>query len=139
MRQVLRLGFFFSLAAVLFTATGCANKKTSKINALEAQVGVLTDEMARLDQSLQEVRGSLAMQQGGSAAGASYAAGGGHVYRTPSGFELPSLDIQKALKNAGYYQGGVDGKIGSSTKTALKAFQRDNGLTADGVCGRQTW
>ena len=61
------------------------------------------------------------------------------IYRTPSGFELPSISIQKALKSAGYYDGALDGKIGPGTRKAIKAFQQDNGLTADGVVGRETW
>ena len=63
----------------------------------------------------------------------------GGMYRTPSGFELPSVNIQKALKKAGYYNGAIDGKVGPGTRDAISAFQKDNGLTADGVCGRGTW
>jgi len=44
-----------------------------------------------------------------------------------------------ALKNAGFYDGAVDGKIGSKTKEGIKAFQKANNLTADGVVGRGTW
>ena len=47
--------------------------------------------------------------------------------------------IQQALKNAGFYQGPVDGKLGAQTREAIKAFQRANGLRADGVVGRGTW
>lgn len=49
------------------------------------------------------------------------------------------IQIQKALKNAGFYKGAVDGKLGPQTKKALEAFQRENSLTADGVVGRKTW
>ena len=34
---------------------------------------------------------------------------------------------------------GADGKYGAKTENAVKAFQKDNGLTADGVCGKNTW
>jgi peptidoglycan hydrolase-like protein with peptidoglycan-binding domain len=34
---------------------------------------------------------------------------------------------------------GADGKFGAETETALKAFQKDSGLTADGICGKATW
>ncbi len=139
MSKFFKLSLFFVLAGILFVGTGCASKKkTSKINALEAQVGVMGDEIARLDQSIQEMRSSTQTSEGGRAqAGSSRTTGG--VYRTPSGFELPSLNIQKALKGAGYYQGTVDGKIGPATKDAVKAFQKDHGLEADGVVGRRTW
>ena len=48
-------------------------------------------------------------------------------------------DIQQALKNAGFYQAAVDGKMGNQTRTAIKEFQRVNGLKDDGVVGKQTW
>ena len=48
-------------------------------------------------------------------------------------------DIQQALKNAGYYDGNIDGVKGKNTKKAIKDFQKSNGLKADGVVGRRTW
>lgn len=47
--------------------------------------------------------------------------------------------IQKALKNAGFYQGEIDGKIGSKSKEAIKEFQRKNNLVDDGKVGSKTW
>lgn len=47
-------------------------------------------------------------------------------------------NIQTRLKNWGYYTGSVDGIYGSKTLSAVKAFQRKNGLTADGVAGPAT-
>lgn len=47
-------------------------------------------------------------------------------------------EIQTRLKNWGYYKGGVDGVYGYRTYTAVKAFQRKNGLRADGVTGDRT-
>jgi N-acetylmuramoyl-L-alanine amidase len=46
--------------------------------------------------------------------------------------------IQTKLKNWGYYSGSVDGVFGSQTTAAVKYFQRQNGLTADGVVGSAT-
>lgn len=48
-------------------------------------------------------------------------------------------DVQKALKNAGFYKGSIDGKIGQQTKKAVESFQRQHNLTADGIVGRRTW
>lgn len=48
-------------------------------------------------------------------------------------------EIQQALKNAGIYQGTVDGVIGPKTKKAIKDFQTQNNLTADGRVGPKTW
>lgn len=40
--------------------------------------------------------------------------------------------LQTALKDAGYEAGPVDGILGSGTRAALRRFQDDSGLTADG-------
>ncbi len=46
--------------------------------------------------------------------------------------------LQSRLKTLGYLSGSVDGDFGSATKTAVIAFQRNNGLTADGKAGTAT-
>lgn len=46
--------------------------------------------------------------------------------------------IQTRLKNWGYYTGEIDGIFGSKTESAVRYFQRKNGLTVDGIVGRQT-
>ena len=46
--------------------------------------------------------------------------------------------IQTKLKRWGYYTGNVDGIYGSKTVSAVKSFQRKNGLTADGIAGKNT-
>ena len=46
--------------------------------------------------------------------------------------------IQTKLKRWGYYTGSVDGIFGSQTLSAVKYFQRKNGLTADGIAGPAT-
>lgn len=138
------------IVGAVFTS-GCSHKKDVRV--LQAQVGAITDELVRLDAALQETRAAIAeeenrLSQLKSQASSSQARLSSlreeagvieGIYRTPSGFELPSIKIQQALKNAGYYRGKLDGKIGPETRSAVKAFQKDNGLEADGVVGRQTW
>lgn len=46
--------------------------------------------------------------------------------------------IQTKLKEYGVYSGEVDGIYGSQTKKAVIAFQKYNGLVADGIAGEQT-
>ncbi len=48
-------------------------------------------------------------------------------------------EVQRRLKNWGYYKGNVDGIFGAGTKSAVIAFQKKNGLTADGVVGKATY
>ena len=48
-------------------------------------------------------------------------------------------ELQRLLQKKGYYTGELDGKFGTGTQDAVKNFQRDMGLTVDGVVGDQTW
>ena len=48
-------------------------------------------------------------------------------------------EVQTALKNAGFYNGVIDGKIGERTKKAIRDFQLANQLKGDGVIGQKTW
>ncbi len=47
------------------------------------------------------------------------------------------VKVQRRLKELGYYRIAVDGIWGPKTLAAVKAFQRDYGLTVDGIVG--TW
>ena len=55
-----------------------------------------------------------------------------------SGEEVRKL--QNALMSAGYDVGssGADGKFGRSTSAAVKKYQKDMGLSVDGVAGKNT-
>lgn len=48
-------------------------------------------------------------------------------------------DLQSQLKNLNYYKSTIDGIYGSLTESAVRAFQRDNGLAVDGIAGPQTF
>ena len=48
-------------------------------------------------------------------------------------------EVQRRLKNWGYYTGAVDGIFGPATKKAVVYFQKKNSLTADGVVGKATY
>lgn len=48
-------------------------------------------------------------------------------------------DIQACLKNAGFYDGKIDGIKGKNTRKAIREFQSAHGLKADGIVGSKTW
>lgn len=48
------------------------------------------------------------------------------------------IQIQTKLKNWGYYTGSVDGIYGWQTESAVRSFQKKNGLAVDGVAGDKT-
>ena len=56
--------------------------------------------------------------------------------KTDLAFGLPQKkELQRYLKKFGYYDGDVDGLIGSRTRAAIRAFQLKAGLTPDGFAG----
>lgn len=52
--------------------------------------------------------------------------------------QLSAKQIQQALKNADFYRGEIDGKIGPKTKEAIIKFQKAHGLKPDGIAGKGT-
>ena len=46
--------------------------------------------------------------------------------------------LQERLQQLGYYQGTLDGEFGPGTRDAVVAFQKRNGLSADGLAGEET-
>ena len=49
------------------------------------------------------------------------------------------LIAQDDLNTLGYGTGGLDGIFGAQTETAVRAYQSQVGLTADGIVGCNTW
>lgn len=47
--------------------------------------------------------------------------------------------VQTRLKELKYYTGSIDGSYGNGTLAAVKAFQKNNGLSDDGIAGSATY
>jgi len=61
------------------------------------------------------------------------------IARDNKSAKLDSIaDVQTYLANNGFNPGIIDGKMGSYTREAIKAFQRKVGLIPDGVAGTRT-
>ena len=55
------------------------------------------------------------------------------------GDEGPDVQMmQLALTELGYLTSAADGNFGTGTQTAVKKFESDNGLDADGIAGKMT-
>ena len=52
---------------------------------------------------------------------------------------IPTTSGSKTVYYLGYNSGSADGIYGTKTKSAIKSFQRNNGLTVDGIAGEMTW
>lgn len=47
------------------------------------------------------------------------------------------VQVQRRLASAGYYSGPIDGVIGSGTRRAIRAYERNHGLPIDGGIHRR--
>ena len=88
----------------------------TRVNSLETQLNQLKQENSQLRQQLQEQSANK------------------KEVRMPS-----AIEIQTALKKAGFYKGPLDGQIGTQTKESIKKFQGANKINPDGVVGSRTW
>jgi membrane-bound lytic murein transglycosylase B len=51
--------------------------------------------------------------------------------------EAGRMEVQTILKRLGYYDGEVDGAIGSGSREAIEKWQRANGIDPDGFPSRK--
>lgn len=125
----------FGMLASVFLVGGCAGPQAQQVNQLKSDIGLLDQRVSQLE------RAGLRSSDWPSDPSVQPAAvGPAATPARPSPSVKPSKrEIQQALKNAGFYQGSVDGKIGPMTREAIRQFQQVNGLKVDGVVGRQTW
>lgn len=147
-----RLTLMFIL--VIFVA-GCAtSRQPSAINQLQIKVAQLERNIEEKDQEITDLRGQVDQLSSESSTddmvipaasiddeserlSVSNSAGrdDDRIIRVSAS----ARDVQKALKNAGCYEGVIDGKVGQKTKSAISKFQKENNLKADGIVGKQTW
>ncbi len=128
---------------ISFCVIGCSQKK-SEIPAAEMQTmgmptqlnnETLTSQAAAKMEPVTQTPAAESRQIEQKISAASEA-----LVQTAASSQKPSdEEIQTALKNAGYYTGSIDGKIGPKSKKAIENFQKENGLVADGKVGRKTW
>lgn len=122
--------YFLSFILILCSA-GCVTftrSRDTQIQELKTQITVLE---AQLEASEMEIA-SLKNRQASNALMPTKPLGEIDLNITPR-------NIQSALMNAGYDPGKIDGKLGSRTKEAVKAFQKENALKVDGKVGKETW
>lgn len=134
-----RLGL---LGLAMLLLGGCAGSRRAQMNGLDRQVAHLDGRVSMIEQQMGLIEGKAWNQR----EDVSYLKG--RVEGMQSGFggsarasaiKSTPKRIQTALKNAGYYTGSVDGKVGPQTKQAIKEFQRTHGLSVDGKVGSKTW
>ncbi len=136
-----RSTFLFSLFSFvfgIFVLSGCATTRPKPADASDpsAQVAELQNELQAKDQQIQDLQYQLASYEESIKAAPGGSGGKSTLIHVPG---VSIKDLQKALAAANYDPGAVDGRMGKKTKSAIKAFQKKNGLKADGVVGEKTW
>ncbi|MCM8831570.1 MAG: peptidoglycan-binding protein [Candidatus Omnitrophica bacterium] len=117
---------------LVFSLVGCATTKRKERFDMYQLQDRLRDVEFQLEQKDQEIR-ALADELENIKREI-------NLSTTTVEYTKPSAkEIQIALKNANFYQGPIDGKIGKQTINAIKEFQKANNLKVDGVVGYKTW
>ena len=130
------------LSVVTLSTAGCATTRARKAEPAmdpQRQIGDLQAELMAKDQEITDLRMQLdssrqALPETNFSSGNT--ADSKNILRVSG---VSGDELQRALLRAGYDPGPIDGKLGKKTRSAVKAFQRKNGLTADGVVGDKTW
>lgn len=77
---------------------------------------------------------------GSSSSGSSSSGSSGFTRTLRKGYTgADVMAVQQKLKELGFYSGSVDGVYGTGSIAAVKKFQQQNGLTADGLVGSRTY
>ncbi len=127
-----RTGLLLFLCVIFIALNGCATAHKKDMNqGLKDQVQALETQVQEKDQEIAALRDALSKARG---AGMGEAAGMSNTTARRT-----MKNIQLALQNAGYNPGPIDGRKGKQTVEAIKAFQKANGLSADGKVGKKTW
>ena len=130
--------FVISMIFLTGSLSGC-NKKAAQEEAsvpVEEAVDAALTENQEISQSDEMAAVAADSSQNAVQQAAQTASG---VAETVMNAIPKAQDIQTALKNAGFYQGVIDGNIGPKTKQAIKDFQYKNSLAVDGKVGLKTW
>lgn len=129
-------GTVLAILGIGLAASGCASRP-SELKRVESQIGMLDERLSQLERGSGAPAGPIelpAVTGPSETANAAADALEDRLWTKPTPY-----DVQQALKNAGFYQGSVDGKPGPQTRNAIREFQRVQGLKVDGVVGKRTW
>ena len=126
-------GIVLVLSALTFLS-GCASTGSKETGSLKNRISALEERQDALEARTRAVSTDItyvsAIERPAPVTTTSTA--------RKSAPEMTKRELQTALKNAGYYDGAIDGKIGPKTRKAITDFQAANRLKVDGVVGPET-
>lgn len=130
--MVKRIMVLVVLTAAGLSLSGCATARKNgdlEVQGLRNQVAALEAQLSAKDEELNSLRASAV-----KASEEQSVSDINEIKQRPK-----AKEIQVALRNAGYYSGKIDGKLGRQTTEAVRAFQKANNLPVDGKVGKKTW
>ena len=149
--------FFRSIVGILLVSSlaGCATaQKPTSVNHLQIRMAQVENRLDERDQDITEIKyaveelvvsiekltdpGKPVSKSSKTTSVSSPKTSGSdaqQILRVP----VTPQEVQTALKSSGYYDGAIDGKLGSGSQKAIKAFQKDHDLESDGIIGKKTW
>ena len=149
--------FFRSIVGILLVSSlaGCATaQKPTSVNQLQIRMAQVENRLDERDQDITEIKyaveelvvsiekltdpGKPVSKSSKTTSVSSPKTSGSdaqQILRVP----VTPQEVQTALKSSGYYDGAIDGKLGSGSQKAIKAFQKDRDLESDGIIGKKTW
>jgi len=114
----------------------------TRLNAAGYYSGQITGYYGRLTEAavkrFQLAKKLPVVGKAGSQTYAALRASEGIVARQPNRNSTPVAQLQRRLIAQGYDTGKIDGIYGVKTRAAVKRFQQDHGLIADGIVGAAT-
>ena len=137
---VLTVGFVFLLGL-----SGCATSKQKQMEldnqGMRNQISVLQSQVQSKDEELNSLKDQLAKSSEAATTKEvtttkKSTRNKGYLSKKPRTREM---EIQIALRNAGFDPGIIDGKISKQTIAAIKDFQKANHLKVTGAVNRRTW
>lgn len=147
---------FFILCAIIIGLSGCATiKKETKedqLNQFQTQICELQNQVKQKDEQINYLQNRVAEQEQLTSLINQRMRRESFKSKKKKRQEKISYEkdnkkncektpenIQLALKNAGFYKGPINGKLGQKTRNAICRFQKSKRIKVDGAVGQKTW
>jgi peptidoglycan hydrolase-like protein with peptidoglycan-binding domain len=124
------------LAALTILVAGCTTAEQAAPVAERTPVTSASPEPVELETAAEVVEEAAEPEESPAPSPSAAPVSASPAAVAAAGYDVAA--VQRALTDQKYYIGAVDGKAGPTLRSAVMAFQKVNGLPADGVVGKGT-